>query len=191
MSTRPPDFDDLVGAEVDQRERDRLRRVHELLVEAGPPPELSRTSTPLIGAPVASTRPTRRRRALLALAAAIGAAAIFGLGLVVADGGDPSAERVVAMSGPSGASASLEIFELDDAGNWPMLIDVQGLPPASDGSLYELWLTKDGELAALCGKFLTDPEGRSVVPMNAPWRLDEFDGWVVVAAGSTTPLLTT
>ena len=49
-----------------------------------------------------------------------------------------------------------------------MLIDVQGLPPASDGSLYELWLTKDGELAALCGKFLTDPEGRSVVPMNAP-----------------------
>lgn len=192
MTARPPDFDELVGADVDGRERDRLQRVHELLVEAGPPPELSRASAPAIGPPVIAARRTpRRRRVLLALAAAIGAAAIFGLGLVVADGGDPSAERVVAMSGPSGATASLEIFDADAAGNWPMLIDVEGLPPAADGGLYELWLTKDGELAALCGKFLTDPDGSSVVPMNAPWRLDDFDGWVVVSAGSTSPLLTT
>jgi hypothetical protein len=27
--------------------------------------------------------------------------------------------------------------------------------------------------------------------MNAPWRFSEFDGWVVVEAGSETPLLTT
>jgi hypothetical protein len=95
------------------------------------------------------------------------------------------------MSGPSGASASLEIFPVDEAGNWPMLIDVAGLPPAADGALYELWLTRAGEPVALCGSFLTDADGKAVVPLNAPWRLSDFDGWVVVAAGSKTPLLTT
>ncbi len=39
--TRGPDFDDLVGTDVEQAERERLRRVHDLLLEAGPPPELS------------------------------------------------------------------------------------------------------------------------------------------------------
>ena len=36
------DFDELVGAETTGAERERLRGVHELLVEAGPPPELPR-----------------------------------------------------------------------------------------------------------------------------------------------------
>jgi Anti-sigma-K factor rskA len=193
VSTRPPEFDDLVGPDVDAAERDRLRRVHDLLVDVGPPPELSQTSAPAIGgAPVTPLRrPSRRRRVALALAAALGVVAIFALGLVVASGDDPNAERVVAMTGASGASASLEIYEIDAAGNWPMLIDVRGLPPAGDGRLFELWLTQDGEPTALCGSFHTDDDGRAVVPMNAPWRLDEFDGWVVVAAGSTTPVLTT
>ena len=35
------------------------------------------------------------------------------------------------------------------------------------------------------------PDGTTVVPMNAPWRFDEFDGWVVVEEGSTAPILTT
>jgi hypothetical protein len=193
MTPRPPDFDDLVGPEVDAVERDRLRRVHDLLVDVGPPPDLSHGRAPATeGSPVTPLRrPTRRRRALLALAAALGVAAIFTLGLVVAAGDDPEAERVVAMSGPSGAIASLEIFEIDAAGNWPMLIDVSGLPPARDGRLYELWLSKDGAPAALCGSFHTDDDGRAVVPMNAPWRLDDFDGWIVVEQGSTRPVLTT
>jgi hypothetical protein len=193
MTPRPPEFDDLVGEDVDGAERERLRRVHELLVEAGPPPESTTLPAPTTGARVTSLNrpPSRRRRLLLALAAALGVAAIFTLGLVVAAGDDPSAERVVAMSGPSGASASLEIFAVDEAGNWPMLIDVAGLPPAADGSLYELWLTKGGALAVLCGSFLTDADGKAIVPLNAPWRLSDFDGWVVVAAGSKTPLLTT
>jgi hypothetical protein len=192
MTSRPPEFDDLVGPEVDAAERERLRRVHDLLVDAGPPPELARTSAPTIGAPVtplpgASTR----RRVALALAAALGVVAIFTLGLVVASGDDPEADRVVAMSGTSGATASLEIFPIDAAGNWPMLIDVRNLPPARDGRLYELWLTKDGSPSALCGSFHTDDDGRAVVPMNAPWRLDDFDGWVVVEKGSTMPVLST
>jgi hypothetical protein len=29
------------------------------------------------------------------------------------------------------------------------------------------------------------------VPMNAPYNFTDFDGWVVVEEGSTTPVLTT
>ena len=39
--TRRPDLEDLVGADLDLSERERLRRVHDLLLQAGPPPELS------------------------------------------------------------------------------------------------------------------------------------------------------
>jgi hypothetical protein len=189
VNERPPDFDDLVGSEVDAPERDRLRRVHDLLVAAGPPPEISNGSAPATG-PIPLRRP-RRRRALLALAAALGVVVVSTIGLAISESDDPSAERVVAMSGPTGASASLEIFEADAAGNWPMLVEVAGLAPTRDGRLFQLWLTKDGKPAALCGSFLTNPDGTAVVPMNAPWRLDDFDGWVVVQAGSEEPVLTT
>jgi Anti-sigma-K factor rskA len=193
MTTRPPDFDDLVGDGVEGAERERLRRVHDLLVEVGPPPDLSSAAPPDPSASVVPLTRQRsgRRRALLALAAALAVAAVFTLGLVVADDERPSPDRVVALTGPSGASASLDIYDVDEAGNWPMLIDVRGLPPAADRELYQLWLTRDGKPVALCGSFLTEPDGTAVVSMNAPWRLDDFDGWVVVERGSTTPLLTT
>ena len=35
-----PNLDDLIGTDVEPGERERLERVHELLVAAGPPPEL-------------------------------------------------------------------------------------------------------------------------------------------------------
>ena len=61
--TPPPEFEELVGADVGQEERARLQRVHELLVLAGPPPEL----TPELetGPTLAMTlgrRPARARR---------------------------------------------------------------------------------------------------------------------------------
>jgi hypothetical protein len=37
----PPEFEEIVGADVEAAERARLARVHSLLVQAGPPPELS------------------------------------------------------------------------------------------------------------------------------------------------------
>jgi hypothetical protein len=191
--SRPPDFDDLVGGEVEGAERDRLRRVHDLLVAAGPPPEMERLSPPHTDATVVplAGRRSGRRRALLALAAALGIVAVFTLGLVVADGDGPSPDRVVAMTGASGASASLEIFDVDEAGNWPMLVDVNGLEPDPEGGLYQLWLTQEGKPVALCGSFLTEDDGTAIVSMNAPWRLSDFDGWVIVERGSTTPLLST
>ena len=113
------------------------------------------------------------------------------MGFVVSGSDGPNTDRVIAMTGAGGASASLEVFEIDDAGNWPMELEVEGLAPTVSGELYQLWLTKAGELAALCGSFLVENDGPTVVPMNAPWRFDDFDGWVVVAEGSEMPVLTT
>jgi hypothetical protein len=89
------------------------------------------------------------------------------------------------------ASASLVVFEVDDAGNWPMELAIEGLPPAESGRPYALWLTRNGQLEAPCGGFVTNADGSASVPLNAPYVFDESVGWVVVEEGSTTPLLTT
>ena len=47
MSDQPLDFDALVGDDLEPAEHARLLRVHEMLREAGPPPEL----TPHLSAP--------------------------------------------------------------------------------------------------------------------------------------------
>ena len=72
-----------------------------------------------------------------------------------------------------------------------MELHVDGLQPARSGRPFELWLTRDGKLAALCGSFLTSDGGTAAVPMNAPYHFDDFDRWVVVVEGSDTALLTT
>lgn len=181
-----PDFDDLVGDDLAPDERARLERVHELLLEVGPPPEAA-------PAPI-ELRPRRRRGALLAIAAALAVAA-FALGGALVDGSsDRTVDYVASMEGTAAApdaSASLVVFEVDAAGNWPMELSVSGLPPASTGKPFELWLTKDGRLEAICGAFVTNADGAASVPMNAPYSFDGPIGWVVVEQGTTTPLLTT
>lgn len=180
-----PDFDELVGSDLDPRERARLERVHELLVAAGPPPALRPAVVPL---------PAHRRRPALGAIAAALAIAAFALGAALVDSSGRNVDFTVAMRGTDAApaaSASLAVFDLDTAGNWPMELEVEGLPPAASGRPFELWLTRDGKLSALCGGFLTDADGTAAVPLNAPYRFDEFDGWVVVEEGAETPLLTT
>jgi len=113
VSEHRPDFDELVGTELPEAERERLLRVHELLLEVGPPPDVARS------APVVEPRPRRRRGMALALAAALTAGA-FAVGALVGDrtaGGN--ADFVVAMTGTPAAaeaSAALTVFEIDDAG---------------------------------------------------------------------------
>jgi hypothetical protein len=192
-----PDFDELVGGDdLSAAESERLRRVHDLLVAAGPPPDFEPAEAPApppasVTRLVPRTAPARRL-ALVALAAAFLVAA-FGAGFFAGNRG-PGAERVVAMIGTpqaSAASASLQIYDVDPAGNWPMKLDVKGLASSPSGRPYELWLAKNGRLAALCGSFLSKPDGTADVRMNAPYRLSDYDSWVVVAEGSQTPLLTT
>jgi hypothetical protein len=181
-----PDFDELVGTDLEPGERARLERVHELLVAAGPPPDHVAAVEPI------PLRPRRRRGVLLALAAAL-AVALFAFGAALVND-SASAPETVSMEGTSaapGASASIEILELDAAGNWPMRFAVENLTSTTSGRPFELWLTRDGKLAALCGSFLTDEGGAAVVPMNAPYEFSDFDGWVVVEEGSDTALLTT
>jgi hypothetical protein len=197
VSERGPDFEAIVGAELEPAERDRLLRVHEALVAAGPPPEAAANAVaPSTAEPVRllPAVPRRRRGALVALAAAFGVL-VFAVGAVVGNAwNDPGTFDTVTMTGTAeaaGASASLELFDLDDAGNWPMEVRVNGLAPSASGRPFELWLTRGGEPAALCGSFRVAPDGTAVVPMNAPYRLDDFDGWVVVVEGSQAPLLTT
>jgi Anti-sigma-K factor rskA, C-terminal len=181
-----PDFDDLVGGDLEPGERARLERVHDLLVAAGPPPE------PV--AEVVELRPRRRGGALLAIAAAL-AVASFAVGAAAVDRwSGPNVDFTETMTGTASATqatGSLVVFDIDTAGNWPMELTVHGLPPAPGGKTFELWLTRGGKLRALCGSFLTDADGSAMVPLNAPYRFAEYDGWVVVENGSDTPLLTT
>jgi hypothetical protein len=182
-----PDFDELVGSDLDPVERDRLQRVHDLLVTAGPPPDF----VPVVAAEVVELRPRRRRGALVAIAAAL-AVALFALGAAaVQNGGDTFVVSMAGTAAAPSASASIHVFQLDSAGNWPMEVSVDGLKPAGNGRPFELWLTRGGKRHGLCGSFLTNAVGSAVVPMNAPYHFDEYDGWVVVEKGSDTPLLTT
>ena len=192
-NARGPDFEELVGSDLEAAERGRLLRVHELLIAAGPPPELRLGEEPQ---QVAAVRLSSRRRRVrvLALAAALTLVAFASGALVGGRLDDPGTFEVLTMSGTSytsGVRGTLTIFDADEAGNWPMELEVAGLTPSPDRRPYELWLTKGGKLEALCGSFLAEADGTTVVPMNAPYRLREFDGWVVVAEGSESPLLTT
>ena len=49
---------------------------------------------------------------------------------------------------------------------------------------------RDGELAASCGFFAVAAD-EVTVPLNAPYRLSDFDGWVVVPRGGDEHVLTT
>jgi hypothetical protein len=194
MSDDRLDFDELVGADLSAAERERLLRVHELLLAADPPPDLA-GSAPLEGrAPVVRLGSRRRRGLVLALAAAF-AVVVFAAGALVGNRtAGHSVDFTVSMHGTpaaTAASASLAVYALDEAGNWPMEMRVKGLAPPASGHPYELWLTKGGRPAALCGSFRTAPDGSATVPMNAPYKFKQFDGWVVVEEGSEVPLLTT
>ena len=183
-------FDELVGEVDDPRERERLRRVHDLLLSVDAPPE--RSPTPVDAAPPspAPLKPRRRGRALVLVAAPL-AAASFGAGwLTGSRGGDAEPEAVIAMSG-SGATGSIELLPQDAAGNWPMNVLVRGLEPSRDRSdYYELWLTKDGKPVESCGRFTVHP-GVTTVGLSVPYGLRNYDGWVVTRAGSDEILLTT
>jgi anti-sigma-K factor RskA len=202
MSTRPPDFDELVGEDLAAGERARLRGVHDLLVAAGPPAELSPEleHAPTVGGTVRFL-PRRRRGAVLLLAAAL-AAAVFGggflTGAVTHGGGTKSATPPIPMHGTAAAPnarGSIALLTADKAGNWPMRFTVQGLPKLPRGGYYELYVTKQGRITASCGVFNVHG-GRTTVSLNAPYT-SGFDGWVVTKHlpgrpdVATRPVLTT
>ena len=190
--TRQPDFDELVGRDVPAAERARLQRAHELLLEAGPPPELSPemdavpwpddSLQPLFG----RRGPKKARRALL-LAAALVTAVVVGFVLGQAttstDSSSIKARKTVELRGTplaSGALATLKLGRPDEAGNWPMVLHVSGLPKLSKGGYYALYLTKGGRPLVSCGTI--NVSGATSVRLSAAYLLEKFDkdGWVIV-----------
>ncbi len=192
----PPNLDELLEGIEDPRERDRLRRMHDLLVATGPPPELSPA---LAGAPAApaaeeeepdtSWMPPRRLGATLLVGAGLLAAA-FGVGYIAGDGGDeePAAvpaeqpAQVIALR-PSDqndtAGASIALGRKGPDGNWPMTLTVRGLKPLTGGDYYVLALTRNGKPTVTCGTFNVAPSGTTTVEMVAAYDLDRFDGWAI------------
>jgi len=187
-------FDELVGDIEDPAERERLRRVHQLLLSVEAPPERSAAAAPApVPAPVAFL--PRRRRVVMALIAAALAAALFGSGYLIGGRSDDvEAVRVIPMAGVNegrGASASIELMPQDESGNWPLSVRLRGLEPSKDRTdYYELWLTKDGKLADSCGRF-TVHSGLTTVTLSVPYGLRNYDGWVVTRRGSDDLVLTT
>lgn len=185
--TRTPDFDELVGLDIEPDERDRLHRVHALLIAAGPPAELP---PELEAGPTLSLTLARKRRAartyrramLLAAAICILALAFVG-GYVAANGGGSSSWKTLSLAGTSSASgalASLRIEPVDSAGNWPMKLTVTGLPKLPAHAYYEVYLVRDGKPYAQCGTFVVDGRSRATsVSLNAPYRLKHGDTWIV------------
>jgi hypothetical protein len=188
-------FEELVGDIADPAERERLRRVHELLLSVEGPPELPAVRDPApVPAPV-TVLPQRRRYATVLIAAAL-ALALFGSGYLVGGRSDVEAVRVIPMAGVNdgrGASASIDLLPQDaeENGNWPMNVSLRGLEPSRDRQdFYELWLTKDGKPVESCGRF-TIHSGLTTVTLSVPYGLRRYDGWVVTRRGSDEILLTT
>jgi hypothetical protein len=200
-----PDFERLVGGEgLDPRERERLERVHGLLVRAGPPPEVpdSLARAPETEPARVVGLPRRRARTALLLAASLAAIALGGGYFWGAHNHGREARfasvRDVPMHGTPAApnaSASIKLAKADSSGNWPMLLRVQGLKQLPPGSYYELYLTRGGKPAATCGTFRVH-SGLTEIRLNAPYALKQFDGWSVTRhvpgrREQAQPLLTT
>ena len=187
-------LNDLIGGPegLTPQEHDRLRRVHELLLEVPAPPDVPQElRTPKL--PGLRARRQRKRWAPALVAAAL-LAAVFAAGYVVGGAGGPEAVASISMNGVGegrGASATIDVLQVDEAGNYPMDVEVTGLESnAKSGDWYELWLTKGGKPIASCGRF-TVAGGETKVRLSVPYGLRDYDGWIVTRRGSKEPLLTT
>ncbi|HTS73167.1 MAG TPA: anti-sigma factor [Gaiellaceae bacterium] len=177
-----PDFRELVGDDLPEEERARLEHVHDLLVAAGPPPELPPGIAELESEPEnVVALPRRRAGALLAIAAAIALVAVVGGYVAGRRGNDRfSTVKSVPMHGTAiaqTASATIDLGDVDQSGNWPLRVEVRNLPKLPRGAYYEMYLTKHGKPVATCGTFVTS--GTTTVRLNAPYSLRRYDGWVV------------
>ena len=187
------DFHDLIDTTgLAPTEETRLRRAHELLVLAGPPPDLPAT----LAAPPEEAQASeaeilqfpllpRRRLALTAVVAATLGLVVFGGGFFLGHSkSKPAALKVVhivSMHGPGQAVAVLRVAAPDSVGNWTMDVQVSGLPTQKNRSaFYELWLTKNGKAVAACGVFRVHGKQTNVRFM-VPYEFKHFDGWIVTA----------
>lgn len=179
--TGPPEFRDLLGDDLPAEDRARLERVHELLLAAGPPPELppSLAEAPDRASRPPSRLPRRRLGAAFALAAAIALVAFVGGYVAGYERNNFDATREVSMHGTSAAPGARGVIKLGDRdkGNWPMVLTVRGLPRLPARGYYELFLRRDGHFL-LCGSFNVEA-GATSVDFSVPYTFERNDGWIV------------
>lgn len=185
--TDPPDLRDLLDEDVSPEELQRLRRADEALrAVPAPPAEVPPSLANQIGS-IAATTPLRRRRRrtfIGAVAAAIAVAAVaFAVGFWIAQ--DDFNERATVTMQPTEAGADarglIRLGHKDEqSGNWEFIVEVEGLPQLPEDGYYVMWLSRDGEVGAICGTFSVG-EGTTSVHMNASYRLADFEEWVVTA----------
>jgi hypothetical protein len=190
-------FEDLVdGDGLTPAEEARLRRVHELLVQAGPPPDLPPAlerppTAPADAELVQFPLLPRRRWPLLAVATLALVLIAFGGGYLTGHGKKKATsfetKSVVPMQpeNGSGALALLRIAPRDGAGNTPMQLEVNNLPKQkAKGDYYELWLTRNGKAIVPCGSFRVNTR-TTTVRLSVPYDFSRFQGWVVTRQTST------
>ena len=199
--SREPNFDELIDAETPDGERLRLQHVHDLLLQAGPPPELTPRlrKAPNFGVvPLQLKRRAAKRRALVLLAAAVSIVALFAAGYAVANqrGGtsvSPPIQHLV-LKGTSvapGAHATLDVWR-PAHGNVPMTLSVAGLRKLPPHSYYDVYLVRGGQVEpwGVCGTFRSGGSSRTLtLNFSAPYTLQKGDSWVVTrpGAGGTEP----
>ena len=180
-----PNFDEIVADAV-EGERERLRRVHDMLIVAGPPPELTpqMEAGPTLAMTLggrASRRHVQRRVALLAAAIVVLLLA-FLVGYITGNDNKVGG-RLLKLQGTAAApraEASLRVEAVDPAGNWPMELAALGLPKLPPKGYYEVFLVRNGKPWAPCGTFVVKNEKVGVsVRLNAPYRLHPNDTWIV------------
>jgi anti-sigma-K factor RskA len=184
--TDRPSFEELAGGEdLSPEEAARLERVHDLLVAAGPPAELPPhllEPQPEQQRDNVSFLPRRRVGALLGIAAAIALAALLGgyvLGQRHAPFDEAGSVQMHSTVAASTASAVIHVGKADSAGNWPLKLDVKGLPELPKGQYYEMFLSRGADKrAASCGTFRVSGSTDDI-RLNAPYRLNAFNGWIV------------
>src|SRR5262249_49965793 len=141
--SRPPDFIELVGDDGSPEELERMRRVHELLVQAGPPAgpraalpsERAQAPPPPPPAPVVPLARRRPGTAWGVAAAAVLAALVIGYA-VGARGNKFNTAFSVPMHGVApvaAARAVVKLGQIDAAGNGPGIFTVAGLPKLPAG----------------------------------------------------------
>jgi len=190
--SREPNLNDLIGDEATGAERQQLQNVHEMLLEAGPPPELSDTleAGPNLGMTLGQQQRQRKvkRRAMLLLAAAIAVFAVFVAGYASRStgGGGPHALITQQFTGTKlvpQAQGTLQVWNSQDAGtNWPMTLSVVGLPT---NSYYDVYLVRNGKPWGACGTFRVGGSNESpvTVTLSAPYTIHSGDTWVVTRPG--------
>jgi hypothetical protein len=184
-----PELDKIVGDDVTPAERERLRRAHELMLAAGPLPELppSLQYPPVVDdkheSSAAFALLPRRGGRILTLAAGFAAMTLV-IGYIIGNhrNGFDTSYSVAMKATPAAPKAGgvVRVGHTDDVGNWPLELEVVGLRELPKDAYYTLYLTRHRKPAASCGSFRVH-EGQTVVRLNVPYNFRRYDGWIVAA----------